>query len=63
MGLHPQIKHDLLPEEWKEVSDLMAKLTTLVSRFARFSLRRNRTNQDRVSPPQQGLNTHNLPVS
>ena len=34
-GLHPQIKHDLLPEEWKEVSDLMAKLTTLVgSRFA-----------------------------
>jgi len=34
-GLHPQIKHDLLPEEWKEVSDLMTKLTTLVgSRFA-----------------------------
>ena len=34
-GLHPQIKHDLLPEEWKEVSDLMAKVTTLVGK--RFS--------------------------
>ena len=34
-ALHPQIKRDLLPDEWKEVSDLMAKLTTLVgSRFA-----------------------------
>jgi hypothetical protein len=34
-ALHPQIKRDLLPDEWKEVSDLMTKVTTLVgTRFA-----------------------------
>ncbi|MBI4400238.1 MAG: hypothetical protein HY581_01230 [Nitrospirae bacterium] len=34
-ALHPQIKHDLLPAEWKEISDLMAKVTNIVgTRFA-----------------------------
>lgn len=34
-AIHPQIKKDLKPEEWKEVSDLMAKVTGLVgARFA-----------------------------
>lgn len=34
-AIHPQIKHDLKPDEWKEVSDLMAKVTGIVG--ARFS--------------------------
>ncbi len=34
-GIHPQMKLDLKPEEWKELSDLMAKVTGLVgTRFA-----------------------------
>lgn len=34
-AIHPQLKHDLSPEEWKEVSDLMVKVTGLVgNRFA-----------------------------
>ncbi|MBM4124345.1 MAG: hypothetical protein FJ246_05245 [Nitrospira sp.] len=34
-AIHPQIKHDLSPEEWKEVSDLMAKVAGIVGhRFA-----------------------------
>ena len=34
-AVHPQIKHDLLTDEWKEVSDLMVKATNIVgSRFA-----------------------------
>lgn len=34
-AIHPQIKHDLKPDEWKEVSDLMAKITGIVG--TRFS--------------------------
>lgn len=34
-AIHPQLKQDLRPEEWKEVADLMAQVTTLVGR--RFS--------------------------
>jgi hypothetical protein len=34
-AIHPQIKHDLKPEEWKEISELMAKVTGLVGH--RFS--------------------------
>lgn len=34
-AIHPQLKHDLLPEEWKEVTSLMAKVTDIVG--ARFS--------------------------
>ena len=26
-AIHPQLKQDLLPDEWKEVNDLMAKVT------------------------------------
>jgi hypothetical protein len=34
-AIHPQIKQDLGPEEWKEISQLMAKVTNIVGR--RFS--------------------------
>ncbi len=34
-AIHPQIKHDLLPEEFKEVSELMAQVTGIVG--TRFS--------------------------
>jgi len=34
-AIHPQLKHDLSPEEWKEVSELMVKVTGIVS--SRFS--------------------------
>ncbi len=34
-ALHPQLKQDLQPEELKEVSELMAKITAIVgSRFS-----------------------------
>ena len=34
-AVHPQLKQDLLPDEWREVTDLMAKVTGIVGR--RFS--------------------------
>lgn len=34
-AIHPQLKQDLLPQEWKEVTDLMAKVTGIVG--TRFS--------------------------
>lgn len=34
-GLHPELKKEIPLEEWKELSDLMAKVTELVGR--RFS--------------------------
>jgi hypothetical protein len=35
-AIHPQLKQDLPPNEWKEVADLMGKVTNLVgSRFKR----------------------------
>jgi hypothetical protein len=34
-AIHPQLKSDLRPEEWKEVTDLMAKVTDIVG--TRFS--------------------------
>jgi len=34
-AIHPQLKQDLLPTEWQEVTDLMAKVTGIVG--ARFS--------------------------
>ncbi|MGH7206280.1 MAG: hypothetical protein ACREI2_08755 [Nitrospiraceae bacterium] len=34
-AIHPQIKHDLLPDEWKELSDIMSQVTNIVgTRFA-----------------------------
>lgn len=34
-GLHPQVKEELTPEEWKEVTDIMGKVTDVVGK--RFS--------------------------
>jgi len=34
-AIHPQLKQDLLPQEWREVTDLMAKVIGIVS--TRFS--------------------------
>lgn len=34
-AVHPQLKQDLLPDEWREVTDLMAKVTGIVGH--RFS--------------------------
>ena len=34
-AIHPQMKADLLPQEWQELSDIMGKITSLVgTRFA-----------------------------
>jgi Spy/CpxP family protein refolding chaperone len=34
-GIHPQMKHDLQPDQWEKLNDLMAKVTALVGkRFA-----------------------------
>lgn len=34
-GLNPQLKEELTPEEWKEVTDIMGKVTDVVGK--RFS--------------------------
>jgi hypothetical protein len=34
-AIHPHLKQDLLPQEWQEVTDLMAKVTDIVG--TRFS--------------------------
>jgi hypothetical protein len=34
-AIHPQLKQDLLPHEWQEVTDLMAKVSAIVG--TRFS--------------------------
>jgi hypothetical protein len=34
-AIHPQLKQDLLPHEWQEVTDLMGKVSAIVgSRFS-----------------------------
>jgi hypothetical protein len=36
-AIHPQLKQDLLPHEWQEVTDLMAKVSAIVgSRFSQI---------------------------
>ena len=36
-AIHPQLQHDLKPEEWKEVTDLMAQVTGIVGgRFTKL---------------------------
>ncbi len=36
-AIHPQLKHDLNPEEWKEVTDLMAQVAGIVGgRFTKL---------------------------
>jgi hypothetical protein len=35
-AIHPQLKQDLLPHEWQEVTDLMGKVSSIVgTRFSR----------------------------
>ena len=34
-GLHPQLKEELRPEEWKELTEVMTKVTTIIGH--RFS--------------------------
>jgi hypothetical protein len=34
-GIHPQMKKDLRPEEWKELTELMSRITNIVA--GRFS--------------------------
>lgn len=34
-GLHPHLKEELKPEEWKELTEIMGKVTTIISN--RFS--------------------------
>jgi len=29
-GLHPKLKEELQPEEWKELTEIMGKVTTLI---------------------------------
>ena len=43
-GLHPSLKDDLKPEEWKELTDIMGKVTTLVGN--RFSKILNKAEED-----------------
>lgn len=36
-AIHPQLKQDLLPQEWQEVSDLMGKVSGIVgNRFSQI---------------------------
>ena len=43
-GLHPSLKEELKPEEWKELTDIMGKVTTLVGN--RFSQVLNQAEED-----------------
>jgi len=43
-GLHPSVKEDLKPEEWKELTDIMGKVTNLVG--SRFSKILNKADED-----------------
>ena len=39
-GLHPKLKEELTPEEWKELTDVMGKVTDIVGkRFAEILAR------------------------
>jgi hypothetical protein len=46
-AIHPQMKQDLLPQEWKELSDLMGQVSSIVG--TRFSQVLKHAQQD---PPQ-----------
>jgi hypothetical protein len=43
-GLHPNLKEELKPEEWKELTEIMGKVTTLVGN--RFSQVLNKAEED-----------------
>ncbi|GJL62162.1 MAG: hypothetical protein NPIRA04_08160 [Nitrospirales bacterium] len=42
-GLHPNLKDELKPEEWKELTEIMGKVTTIVG--TRFSEVLNQTEE------------------
>ncbi len=43
-GLHPNLKEELKPEEWKELTEIMGKVTTLVG--GRFSKILNKAEEE-----------------
>jgi len=43
-GLHPNLKEELKPEEWTELTEVMGKVTTLVGK--RFSHVLNQAEED-----------------
>lgn len=43
-GLHPHLKEELQPEEWKELTEIMGKVTTIIGN--RFSQVLNQTDED-----------------
>ncbi|MBA3965544.1 MAG: hypothetical protein H0X47_07190 [Nitrospirales bacterium] len=43
-GLHPNLKEELKPEEWKELTEVMGKVTTLVG--GRFSQALNKAEEE-----------------
>jgi hypothetical protein len=43
-GLHPNLKEELKPEEWRELTEIMGKVTTLVGN--RFSKLLNQAEED-----------------
>jgi hypothetical protein len=43
-GLHPNLKEELKPEEWKELTEVMGKVTTLVG--GRFSQVLNKAEEE-----------------
>ena len=43
-GLHPTLKEELKPEEWKELTEIMGKVTTIVGK--RFTKVLNKAEED-----------------
>ena len=43
-GLHPNLKEELKPEEWKELTEIMGKVTTIVGN--RFSQVLNQSEEE-----------------
>lgn len=43
-GLHPNLKEELKPEEWKELTEIMGKVTTIVGN--RFTQVLNQTEEE-----------------
>ena len=47
-GLHPNLKEELQPEEWKELTEIMGKVTTIVgNRFSQILVRPKKERQER----------------
>ena len=54
-AIHPQLKQDLLPHEWREVTDLMTKVSELVGH--RFSQILSQADSD---PPSNAYDNGNV---